>query len=743
MTSLGDKAILSGADNRPPMLEKDMYDSWKSRMKLYILNKQHGRMILESVENGSLLWPTVKENEVTRPKKYSELSATEAIQADCDVKATNIILQGLPPEVYALYASQAQSSIPLSITYPSNDFQSSVNHNIYNPSSSIPKVEYAPSVHQQSEFSQPDIGLVVPVFQKGKQRVIVCYNCKGEGHMSKQCTKPKRKRDEAWFKDKSNIMNQSETEFTSDSNIIPYSHVIQKTVAIVIRDSEETLMLEDESRSKMLQKQKDPMMSENKVNTKPVGYAALNQLSKDFETRFVPQIELSAEQAFWSQNSRDSEEPNLSISTTIVEVPKELPKVSMQYGHVVDAFIPGRRSKKGKRFGFVRFIRVLGVDRLNGDPVFKNKDVNINSGHRADQTSYVHAVTGKAKSTDDCEPVMVLDEACLNHKEYSLELLGKVKEFSILANVKVVLGSEGFSEIELNYMGGKGYWVRAKETTGWFSEFDEQNEDNSDSEDEQSVGTIKEDFGGSDGEMEGENNVSVVPDTVREKENVQVEIEESLQYPPGFTPCDVKAAGLDKNTMGINESSGVGGKKLDSVSVGSSNCKKVDIKRTGGSLLTVMEELIKVETKMESITLFDVKCCWGNFAFDHVYSHAVGNSGGILCVWEKSSFKKTNSTVSDYFVMIRGTWVCSGVNLLIISMYAPQEFSEKKMLWDYLGEVITKWNGEVIDMGDFNEIRYKNERYGSVFHAHGADAFNSFISNANLQEIPLGGCAFT
>nr|GFD11616.1 hypothetical protein [Tanacetum cinerariifolium] len=59
-------------------------------------------MILESVENGPLLWPTVEDNRVTRPKKYSELSATEAIQADCDVKAINIILQGLPPEVYAL-----------------------------------------------------------------------------------------------------------------------------------------------------------------------------------------------------------------------------------------------------------------------------------------------------------------------------------------------------------------------------------------------------------------------------------------------------------------------------------------------------------------------------------------------------------------------------------------------------------------------------------------------------------------
>nr|GFB51609.1 hypothetical protein [Tanacetum cinerariifolium] len=58
-------------------------------------------MILKSVEQGPLLWPTVEEDGVTRLKKYSALSAAEAIQADCDVKATNIILQGVPPEVYA------------------------------------------------------------------------------------------------------------------------------------------------------------------------------------------------------------------------------------------------------------------------------------------------------------------------------------------------------------------------------------------------------------------------------------------------------------------------------------------------------------------------------------------------------------------------------------------------------------------------------------------------------------------
>ncbi|GJT49569.1 hypothetical protein Tco_0975726 [Tanacetum coccineum] len=346
MTTLADKAILSGADNRPPMLEKDMYDSWKSIMELYMMNRQHGRMILESVENGPLIWPSIEENGVTRPKKYSELSATEAIQADCDIKATNIILQGLPPEVYALvsnhkvakelceriqllmqgtsmkkqerecklydefdkfaykkgetrlnikflntlplewskfvtdvklvrdlhttnidqlyaclgqlefhanevrlmhernsdllalspwygspYQSQKysthQSSTPLSITYPSIDYQSSIHHNVYSPSSSIPQLECAPTVNQQSEFSQPDSGLIVPVFQKGddpidavnhmmsfltavvtsrypttnnqlrnwtytpgasgsnsgKQKTVICYNCKGEGHI--------------------------------------------------------------------------------------------------------------------------------------------------------------------------------------------------------------------------------------------------------------------------------------------------------------------------------------------------------------------------------------------------------------------------------------------------------------------------------------------------------------------------------------------------------------------------------
>ncbi|GJY83371.1 retrovirus-related pol polyprotein from transposon TNT 1-94 [Tanacetum coccineum] len=450
MTTLADKSLLSGGDNKPPMLEKHLYDSWKSRMELYMMNRPHGRMILASVEKGPLVWPTITVDGVTRPKEYTELTPAETIQADCDIKAINIILQGLPTEIYALVSqhriakdiwekikllmqgtsltkqerecklydefdkftykkgeslheyylrftlllndmniykmpleqfqvntkflntlpaewskfvtdvklvkdlhttnvdqihayleqherhanehsylnsqhqqfvspyqtsqygspfefqqySVNQSSTPHSITYPPNNYQTSVHHNVYSPSSSIPQIEYSPTVNQQSEFSQLDSGLTIPVFKhgddpidainhvmsflsavvtsrypttnnqlrnssnprqqatindgrvtiqpvqgrqisyaagttrtftpgasrsnSGKQRIVTCYNCKGEGHMSKQCTKPRRKRDDSWFKDKvllvqaqasGQILHEEELAFLADPGI--------------------------------------------------------------------------------------------------------------------------------------------------------------------------------------------------------------------------------------------------------------------------------------------------------------------------------------------------------------------------------------------------------------------------------------------------------------------------------------------------------------------------------------------
>nr|GFA62692.1 hypothetical protein [Tanacetum cinerariifolium] len=104
-----------------------------------------------------------------------------------------------------------------------------------------------------------------------------------------------------------------------------------KTNAIVIYDSEETLMLAEESRSKMLLKQKDPMMSEKKVNTTKVDYAnSMNSLEPTPSTR-PTKVEVPKELLKVSMNSMNSLEPTPSTRPTKVEVPKELPKVSMLF----------------------------------------------------------------------------------------------------------------------------------------------------------------------------------------------------------------------------------------------------------------------------------------------------------------------------------------------------------------------------------------------------------------------------
>nr|GFA96039.1 nucleotide-binding alpha-beta plait domain-containing protein [Tanacetum cinerariifolium] len=106
------------------------------------------------------------------------------------------------------------------------------------------------------------------------------------------------------------------------------------------------------------------------------------------------------------------------------------------------------------------------VARFQREPLHKqsnkvnNKGTdNVTHGAKGMTNSYAHVVKENQVQnvgTEEC-PNMVLDETCLNHEDFLLCLLGKVKEFASLTNLKVVSGKEGYPNIELKYMGG--FWV--------------------------------------------------------------------------------------------------------------------------------------------------------------------------------------------------------------------------------------------------------------------------------------------
>nr|GEX97670.1 hypothetical protein [Tanacetum cinerariifolium] len=126
-------------------------------MELYMQNIEHRRIILESVENGPLIWSTIEENGVTRTMKYAELSTAEKIQADCDMKETNIFLQDLLADIYSLPKFN-HSSVP-----PSYPYQSQMNHQ----TSSIPQTAYQPpqaSIQPMTESPLVGSGFSVPIF---------------------------------------------------------------------------------------------------------------------------------------------------------------------------------------------------------------------------------------------------------------------------------------------------------------------------------------------------------------------------------------------------------------------------------------------------------------------------------------------------------------------------------------------------------------------------------------------------
>ncbi|XP_071699062.1 uncharacterized protein [Rutidosis leptorrhynchoides] len=149
------------------------------------------------------------------------------------------------------------------------------------------------------------------------------------------------------------------------------------------------------------------------------------------------------------------------------------------------------------------------------------------------------------------------------------------------------------------------------------------------------------------------------------------------------------------------------------------------------------------ETRMVNLDYFAVKAFWGNFHFKVASSSARGRSGGIVTLWDPRYFSSSRIISFDNALIVQGSFVNSPSTFYLVNVYAPQSLPLKKRLWSYLTSFMNSNGGEYLIFGDFNSVRSSSERMGTNFCHRTADAFNTFIDNGNLFDIPLGGRSYT
>nr|GEY51299.1 RNA-directed DNA polymerase, eukaryota, reverse transcriptase zinc-binding domain protein [Tanacetum cinerariifolium] len=534
---------------------------------------------------------------------------------------------------------------------------------------------------------------------------------------------------------------------------------------------------------------------------------------------------------------------------------KELWRVCQTYGTVIDVFIPDRLSRAGKRFAFVRLIRVENVDRLVGSLCtlwIGHMHLQYNVA-RFERLSVASPRNGRPSPYISHLLAMVLDDACLVERDLENFVMGELKSFSSIPNIRVLSQNEErivwidikgvplhawsratftkkisrwgeVMELEENkvdffarkriyiktktednisekfkvVLRSKVFVIRAKELFVWslvFKEVDDEGycSDVESSKEGESLKGEPRQFIMQDNDRDEEEVVSetcfgdetdkVVGDTDIEQpvceskhssdpfdiygllrkqgaDNIDKRVDNdqpqgddsaakivenehelfenvadsSIPFPPGFTPPNPKDASIEHEGL------------MEMVFF--------NLKKKGGSILELLDDVIKVGQDMGFSMVGcekDIEGLGSKAKKDWIRELLVKYRVNFLSLQETKV-----STVSDMDVKMFGVILVlniplvklsvfqpSKTKLLVISVYASQALSEKRTLWNFLSLLISRWDGECLVMGDFNEVHCDEERLGTVFNVLGENAFNDFILNSNLLDVRLDGYSFT
>ncbi|XP_022019896.1 uncharacterized protein LOC110919958 [Helianthus annuus] len=149
------------------------------------------------------------------------------------------------------------------------------------------------------------------------------------------------------------------------------------------------------------------------------------------------------------------------------------------------------------------------------------------------------------------------------------------------------------------------------------------------------------------------------------------------------------------------------------------------------------------ESKLAAVDDVVLAKIWGGRGFSSASVDSSGLSGGLICIWDPSVFSYVDCSKNRNFLLVNGFLKGCGSPICIINVYTPQGISAKKDLWDLLEGIVSGYSGLLVLIGDFNAVRFPEERLNSMFKPRCAGNFNSFIFNSSLLEYKMQEKQFT
>nr|GEW14641.1 integrase, catalytic region, zinc finger, CCHC-type, peptidase aspartic, catalytic [Tanacetum cinerariifolium] len=110
MANLSKDIQCASSDTRPPMLDRSNFKSCQQRIRLYCLGKDNGENILKSIDEGPFKMGKIRETLAEGAphlgpegdRVFANLTLEEKERFKANIRAINILLQGLPKDIYTL-----------------------------------------------------------------------------------------------------------------------------------------------------------------------------------------------------------------------------------------------------------------------------------------------------------------------------------------------------------------------------------------------------------------------------------------------------------------------------------------------------------------------------------------------------------------------------------------------------------------------------------------------------------------